>query len=89
MSDEGLYSPPLDRLKELGHPNTSWHWARGERDYVAELGLTEAEVDEQIEARLQARQEKDFSRADQIRDELAEKGVELLDSPQGTTWKIK
>jgi cysteinyl-tRNA synthetase len=53
------------------------------------LGLSEAEVDAEIGARLQARQEKDFARADQIRDELAAKGVELLDSPQGTTWKIK
>ncbi len=56
---------------------------------LATLGLTEAEIDTLIEERLRARQAKDFARADQIRDELAEKGVELLDSPQGTTWKIK
>ncbi len=53
------------------------------------LGLSEGEVEALIAERLQARQNKDFTRADQIRDELTEKGVELLDSPQGTTWKIK
>ena len=56
---------------------------------LKELGMTEADVAAAIEERLAARQNKDFSRADQIRDELGEKGVELLDSPTGTTWKIK
>jgi cysteinyl-tRNA synthetase len=51
--------------------------------------MTEADVDAVIQERLAARQSKDFARADQLRDELADKGVELLDSPTGTTWKIK
>ena len=53
------------------------------------LGLTEADLDAAIQERLQARGNKDFARADQIRDELVQKGIELLDSPAGTTWKIK
>ena len=53
------------------------------------LGLTEADLDAAIQERLEARGNKDFSRADQIRDELVQKGIELLDSPAGTTWKIK
>ena len=56
---------------------------------LQELGLTEADVDAAIQERLEARGNKDFARADQIRDELVQKGVELLDSPTGTTWKIK
>ncbi len=56
---------------------------------LAELGLGEEEVRQRIAERLQARQDKDFARADQIRDELAARGVELLDTPQGTTWKVK
>ena len=44
MLDDGLYPPPLDRLKELDHPSMAWNWAKGERDYVAELGLTAEHV---------------------------------------------
>ena len=51
--------------------------------------MTEKEVETAIRERLEARGDKDFARADLIRDELAQKGVELLDSPTGTTWKIK
>ena len=53
------------------------------------LGLTETDLDAAIQERLEARGNKDFARADQIRDELVQKGIELLDSPAGTTWKIK
>jgi len=56
---------------------------------LRELGLTEADLDAAIQERLEARGNKDFARADQIRDELVQKGIELLDSPAGTTWKIK
>jgi len=53
------------------------------------LGLSEAEVDALIRERLEARKNRDFSLADRIRDDLAARGVELLDSPAGTTWKVK
>ncbi|WP_373017751.1 cysteine--tRNA ligase [Thiomicrorhabdus sp.] len=47
--------------------------------------------DEQIEAlieeRKQARAEKNFARSDEIRDQLLEQGIELLDSAEGTTWR--
>ncbi len=56
---------------------------------LQELGMVEADVEAAIKDRLEARSSKDFARADQLRDELAQKGVELLDSPAGTTWKIK
>jgi len=56
---------------------------------LKELGLTAADVDAAIQERLEARGAKDFARADRIRDDLAQKGVELHDSPTGTTWKIK
>ncbi len=56
---------------------------------LAALEITAEEITAQIAARLQARQQKDFARADQIRDQLAARGIELLDSSQGTNWKVK
>jgi cysteinyl-tRNA synthetase len=38
--------------------------------------------------RTTARAAKDFARADAIRNELAAIGVELLDTPQGTDWRV-
>ena len=40
-----------------------------------------------IEERKTARAEKNFARSDEIRDLLAEQGIELLDSSEGTTWR--
>lgn len=40
-----------------------------------------------IRERNQARKEKDFSKADSIRDVLQEKGIILEDTPEGTKWK--
>ena len=65
-----------------------WLARQGERR-LAESGLDAAAIEALIEERLAARKNRDFARADQIRDELAGKGVQLLDSPQGTTWKMK
>ena len=49
-----------------------------------------AEIDKLIEERLAARKAKDFARADEIRDQLAEKNIILKDMPDGTTtWKFQ
>jgi cysteinyl-tRNA synthetase len=63
------------------------------------LGLTEAEkpsaslqipgeeVEQMIASREEARKNRDFNRADSIRDELAAMGIVLEDTPHGTRWK--
>jgi cysteinyl-tRNA synthetase len=56
---------------------------------LAETGIDAAAIEALIAERLQARQNRDFARADAIRNELVAQGVELLDSKDGTTWKIK
>ncbi len=50
-------------------------------------GLDEAAIEEAIAARAAAKKAKDYAKADTIRKELAEKGVMLVDTPQGTTWQ--
>lgn len=53
-----------------------------------ENGLTEADIEEQIQARLQAKKMKDFALADKIRQDLATAGIVLEDKPGGVTeWR--
>lgn len=49
--------------------------------------LLDEEVEQLIEDRIQARKNKDFALADQIRDDLKERDIILEDTPQGTRWK--
>jgi cysteinyl-tRNA synthetase len=56
---------------------------------VEARGLDPATIEAKIAARNQARREKEWKRADAIRDELAGLGVVLEDGPGGTTWKVK
>jgi cysteinyl-tRNA synthetase len=46
-------------------------------------------VDRLIQDREKARSERDFAAADRIRDELAEAGITVEDSPTGTHWSIE
>ncbi|MCK8517336.1 cysteine--tRNA ligase [Methylonatrum kenyense] len=50
-------------------------------------GLGDAQIDALIAERQQARKDRDFSRADQIRDELAERGIVIEDGAEGTSWR--
>lgn len=48
-----------------------------------------AYVEDMIAQRQAARKEKDFARADAIRQELLEKGIEIKDTREGTTWNLR
>ena len=45
------------------------------------------EIEALIEERKAAKKAKDFARADEIRSSLLARGIELMDGPQGTTWR--
>ena len=49
--------------------------------------LLDSDIEKLIEERQAARKAKDFARADQIRDELLEKGIILKDTREGVQWK--
>ena len=47
----------------------------------------QAAIDNLIAKRDAAREAKDWSLSDSIRDELAQMGVEVQDTPEGTKWR--
>lgn len=51
--------------------------------------ILDEEVENLIQEREEARKNKDFDRADAIRDELAEKGILLKDTRTGVVWERK
>ena len=53
------------------------------------LSITEADILKKIELRNKAREDKDYKRADLIRDELLDKGVLIEDKDGKTIWKFK
>ena len=52
-----------------------------------ELNLTEAQIEDFIQQRQDAKKAKNFSQADQIRQDLLDLGVVLEDTRQGTIWR--
>ena len=48
-----------------------------------------SQIDSLIKERKLARESKDFARADEIRNELANMGIEIEDTPKGTIWRTK
>ncbi len=77
-----------DVLGLFGSDPATW-LTRSAQEGLAESGLSAADIEVLIAERREARTNRDFARSDQIRDELAAKGVLLLDGPEGTTWKMK
>lgn len=51
--------------------------------------LLDADIEALIEERQNARRDRDFGRSDEIRDELAAKGIILEDTKDGVRWKRK
>jgi len=59
-------------------------------DYFKQgVEVDEAYIQEMIEKRVQAKKDKDYALADQIRVDLDAQGIELQDSREGTTWVKK
>lgn len=52
-----------------------------------EAEILDEDIEKLIEERQAARKEKNFARADEIRDELAAMGIILKDTREGVTWK--
>jgi cysteinyl-tRNA synthetase len=58
-------------------------------NFITKEELLDNEVEQLIEERIEARKNKDFSRADEIRNLLTQQGILLEDTPQGLRWRRK
>jgi cysteinyl-tRNA synthetase len=72
-----FYSTPAEYLERI----------KGRK--VAGMSIAPEEIEQLLAERAAARKSKDFRRSDEIRDSLLAQGIELLDGPQGTIWKVK
>jgi cysteinyl-tRNA synthetase len=56
---------------------------------LARKGIDRDQVEAVVAARCAARTQKDWASADRLRGELDALGVQVLDKPQGTTWRLE
>ncbi len=96
--DSNGWTPTLDTaLKEINQfGNTLGILEYDPNEYLqshklekASTEITEEEIEALIQERISARKEKNWARADEIRDELDEKGILLEDKTDGTVWRVK
>jgi cysteinyl-tRNA synthetase len=94
---DSIFAILEDRDAELTRAALAWAEAEGRLANVApevletfgKTGLTDADIDALVLERTQAKQQRNFARADAIRNELLEKGILLEDSKEGVRWKRK
>jgi cysteinyl-tRNA synthetase len=58
------------------------------RQKPRDLSISPDEIEAMIAQRAEARKNKDWAKADKIRDQLAAMGILLEDTPQGTLWRV-
>jgi len=53
------------------------------------MGVTEAAVEDLLVQRTQARADKNWGRADELRDQLDEMGIVVMDGAEGARWRVR
>jgi cysteinyl-tRNA synthetase len=91
---DAVFDVLTDRDAETTRHALAWAHGEGKLDEVAPAvlagqSLTDEEIEALVAERTLAKKQRNFARADQIRNELAEKGVVLEDSKDGVRWKRK
>jgi cysteinyl-tRNA synthetase len=90
LADHGLAPGDRERVEE------ALRWADRVLDVLdaeawaqepAPAAQSDDEIDALVEARTEARRQRDFAAADRIRDELLERGIVIEDTPDGPRWK--
>jgi len=94
---DSIFAVLEDRDADLTRAALTWAEAEGRMaDVSPEVletfgsgALTDADIDALVAERTQAKQQRNFARADAIRNELLERGILLEDSKEGVRWKRK
>jgi cysteinyl-tRNA synthetase len=91
---DGVFAVLDDRDEAITRSALEWAEREGRLDQaapelLAQMSLSDAQIDAMVEERTQAKRTRNFARADAIRKELAEKGIILEDSKDGVRWKRK
>ena len=89
---DAVFDVMEDRDAEATKQAVEWAEREGLQiapELLARQGLTDPEIDALVEERTKAKKQRNFARADQIRNELADKGVLIEDSKDGVRWKRK
>jgi cysteinyl-tRNA synthetase len=91
---DGVFAVLEDRDAALTRAALAWAEAEGRLgeaapELVANLSLSDAEIDALVAERTQAKKTRNFSRADAIRNDLLAKGILIEDSKDGVRWKRK
>jgi cysteinyl-tRNA synthetase len=73
----GLFQEPIEEYNDYLNQKA-----------LIRLGVTILEIEKVIHDRNNFRQMKNYSESDRLRQELVARGINLLDSPTGTTWEI-
>jgi cysteinyl-tRNA synthetase len=76
-------------LDILGLDPLSTKWSGSSNVDTGALRALHALVDEMLDDRQRARAERDFARADTIRDRLLANGITVEDTPDGPLWTLK
>jgi cysteinyl-tRNA synthetase len=89
-----LFSQTICAIKECGlilgifNQNPSTYFEKDKKKHLNKNNITNDWILSKIEDRRAAREDKRWSDADKIRDELLDKGITLLDSKKETEWKL-
>ncbi len=91
---DGLFAVLVDRDAELTKAALAWAETEGRigeasPELVAQMGLSDADIEALVAERTAAKKARNFARADAIRVELTAKGVVIEDSKDGVRWKRK
>ena len=55
---------------------------------LQQKNLERSKIDELVQQRIEARVAKDFKKSDELRDQLAQMGIVIQDSTDGTAWEV-